>query len=313
MKAAVLESYGSADQFKIKEVPTPDFKEGQILIRNEASSVNPVDALVRSGSLKLASGLFGPQIIGSDFSGTVVATKSPKFKIGDQVFGHVSPITGGAYAEYVAVDDSVAALKPETISYEEAGSLSLVATTAWQGLVDEGKIEAGDHVLINGCTGGVGSIAVQVAKSWGAIVTGMCSGKNLETARELGCDVVIDYEKETLPPTEKYDLIFDASGKFSFSEVKGHLKDDAYYVTTRPDAKDFGSAVETGIDLLFRKQMKMFMAKPNAEDLEKIKLLLEDGHLKPLVAQTFPLEQIAQAHHKLEEGHFVGKVAIKIS
>ena len=294
MKAAVLESYGSAEQFIIREAPTPDIKEGQILIRNEASSVNPVDTIVRSGAMKLASGLFGDQIIGSDFSGTVIATKSDKFTIGDEVFGHVSPVKGGAYAEYLAV--------------EEAGSLSLVATTAWQGLVDQGQIEAGDEVLINGCTGGVGSIAVQVAKSWGAIVTGLCSTEHVQTARELGCDEVIDYKTQSIPATKRYDLIFDASGKFSFDDIKDHLTEEAYYVTTRPDIKD----VSTAIDVIFRKQVRPFMAKPNGNDLEKIKMLVEDGHLKPYVAEAFPLENITQAHQKLEEGHFVGKVAVTI-
>ncbi len=308
MKAAVLESYGSAEQFIVRETSTPEIKEGQILIRNEASSVNPVDTIVRSGAMKLASGLFGDQIIGSDFSGTVIATKSEKFNIGDEVFGHVSPVKGGAYAEYLAVDEDVAAIKPKNISFEEAGSLSLVATTAWQGLVDQGQIEAGDEVLINGCTGGVGSIAVQVAKSWGAIVTGLCSTENVQTARELGCDEVIDYKTQSIPANKRYDLIFDASGKFSFDDIKGHLTEEAYYVTTRPDIKDVGTA----IDVIFRKQVRPFMAKPNGEDLEKIKILVEDGHLKPYVAEAFPLENITQAHQKLEAGHFVGKVAVTI-
>ncbi|MCK7555467.1 NADP-dependent oxidoreductase [Chitinophaga sedimenti] len=219
MKAAVLAHYGAPENFEVKEVQVPEIQEGQILVHNYASSVNPVDTMVRRGTLKLVSGLFGEHIIGSDFAGVVNASKSSRFKPGDEVFGFKNAVAGHAYAEYVVVDENNAALKPNNINFTEAASMPLVALTAWQGLTREGKLQAGQRVLINGCTGGVGCMAVQLAKHMGAIVTGTCSTHHKLLAGELGCDEVIDYEKEQLPEDGRFDVIFDTAARLTLSDV----------------------------------------------------------------------------------------------
>lgn len=312
MKAAVLKHYGSPDQFVIKDLDVPEPKEGEILIRNHASSVNPVDLIVRQGTLRLVTGLFGEPVIGCDYSGTVVTSRSSRFKEGDEVYGCMSPFTGHAYAEMAAVDADAAALKPTNLSFTEAASLPTTALTAWQGLVNEGRLMAGDHVLINGCTGGVGCAAVQIAQSLGATVTGTCRGEHVAAARELGCDDVINYETESIPKDRRYRLIFDAAGKMTWDDAKDSLTDDGLLVVTKPHAEDVGSALTAAGDLA-RSRMKLVTVRPNATDLMKLKDLVEQGKLRPYVARTFSLEQVGQAHQMQEDGSFVGKLALAIA
>lgn len=311
MKAAVLEHYGSPQEFKIKEVPTPEIEDGQVLIRNHASSVNPVDALAREGTLRLSSGLLGEPVLGSDFCGTVIASKSSRFREGDEVFGFVSPTTGHAYAEQVAVAENAAAPKPTNISFTEAGSLPMVSITAYQGLVKDGGLQAGQRVLINGCTGGVGSAAVQIAKSLGAYVVGTCQGEHAAVARAMGCDEVLDYETQQIPQDQSFDLLFDTAAKLTLSDVEKSLTEQGLLVTTKPPLDGVGTALESAVDLV-KARMKMVHADPTTADLTKMKDLVEQGQLKPYVAQTFPLAQLPQAHEMLEKGGFVGKVAVAI-
>ncbi|MGI4866231.1 MAG: NAD(P)-dependent alcohol dehydrogenase [Janthinobacterium lividum] len=311
MKAAVLEHYGSPQQFKIKDVDAPKLKSGQILIRNYASSVNPIDALVRQGTLRFASGLWGNAVIGCDFGGVVVESQSSRFQVGDEVFGFVSPMTGHAYAEQVAVQENVAALKPANLSYIEAAALPMVSLTAYQGLTAKGRLRAGQRVLINGCTGGVGAAAVQIAKALGAHVTGTCQGGRRAVARELGCDEVLDYHTQSIPQNHSFDLIFDTAAKLTLSQVEKSLTSTGLLVTTKPAYSNLTSAFSSAIDLL-KPRMKMVQAKSKSEDLVKIKALVEQGQLKPIIAQAFPLEEIAKAHELLARGGFVGKVAVEI-
>jgi len=312
MKAAVLKKYGSVDQFVIKDVPVPELKDSQILIRNYASSVNPVDTLVRKGKMQLLSGSGKEKVIGSDFSGVVLASRSKKFKIGDEVFGFMNSLKGKAYAEIVQVSDDCVVHKPSNLSFTEAAVLPLVGLTAWCGIVTEGKIQEGDRVLVLGCTGGVGSAAVQIAKKFGAYVTGTCSGKHVDFAYQLGCDLVYNYEMESVPETEVYDLIFDATGLFHLSEFENQLTAEALFISTRGGAKDFMSGIESAIEIAFKKRMKVIVVKPNSKDLVALKEMVEKGELKPLIAKTFPIEQIGEAHLMVEEGSFTGKVAVEI-
>lgn len=312
MKAAVLENYGPADAFKIKDVAAPKIQDGQILIRNKATSVNPVDAIVRSGKFRLLSGMFGDHIIGSDFCGIVVASKSPSFKQGDEVYGFNRAIKGGAYAELVVADAKEAAIKPHNLSCTEAASLPLVATTALQGLVKLGKLKKGQNILINGCTGGVGSAAVQIAKTYDATVTGICKGKYADYARSIGADHVIDYKTEKIPTGNQYDLIFDCAGKLTISDVKDSLKKDAMFVTTKGNLDSAGGMFRTATDLIFNSHMKFVVLKPSGIDLLHLRELIEAGKLKPSVHQTFPLERITDAHRMVENESFTGKVAVEI-
>lgn len=312
MKAAVLKKYGSVDQFTIKDVPVPELKDSQILIRNYASSVNPVDTLVRKGKMKLLSGPGKDKVIGSDFSGVVLASRSKKFKIGDEVFGFLNSMKGKAYAEIVQVSDECVAHKPSNLTFTEAAVLPMVGLTAWRGIVTEGKVQEGDRVLVLGCTGGVGSAAVQIAKKFGAYITGTCSGKHVDFAYQLGCNLVYNYEMESVPDTEMYDLIFDATGLYHLSDFEQHLTAEAMFISTRGGANDFLSGIESAMEIAFKKKMKVIVVKPNVDELLILKEMVENNELKPLVARTFPIEQIAEAHLMVEEGSFTGKVAVEI-
>ena len=311
MKAAVLEHYGAPQEFKIKDLAAPALQEGQLLVRNHASSVNPIDVLVRQGTLRLVSGLTGEPVIGSDFCGTVTESRSSRFQPGDEVFGFVAATTGQAYAELVAVDADLAAPKPTTLSFVEAGVLPMVTMTAYQGLVTEGGLQAGQRVLINGCTGGVGGTAVQIAKALGATVVGTCQGEHMDQARALGCDQVLNYETEAIPQDHTFDLILDTAAKLTLTDVEASLTEQGVLVTTKPAMDDAAHTVSSAVDLL-KPRMKMVHAKSNPDDLLKIKAWVEQGKLRPCVTQTFPLAQIAQAHAQLEHGDVVGKVAIDL-
>ncbi|UYQ95384.1 NAD(P)-dependent alcohol dehydrogenase [Chitinophaga horti] len=311
MKAAVLANYGAPENFQVKEVEVPEIKDGQILVHNYASSVNPVDTMVRKGALRLVSGLFGEQIIGSDFAGVVNASKSAHFKPGDEVFGFKNAVAGHAYAEYVVVDEDNAAIKPYNISFAEAASLPLVALTAYQGLTREGKVMPGQQILINGCTGGVGCMAVQIAKKLGAIVTGTCSAHHMIIAGELGCDEVIDYEKSGIPQDGRYDVIFDTAAQLTLSDIEKSLKPEGVLVTTKPPSDDLGEMLSSAVDL-FRARMRAFMVEPVAKDLEVIRQLVEAGELRPVVMKTFPLANTGLAHKMLEAESVTGKIVIEI-
>ena len=312
MKAAVLKKYGSVDQFTIKDIPVPELKDSQILIRNYASSVNPVDTLVRKGKMKLLSGSGKEKVIGSDFSGVVLASRSKKFKIGDEVFGFLNSMKGKAYAEIVQVSDECVVHKPSNLSFTEAAVLPMVGLTAWRGIVTEGKVQEGDRVLVLGCTGGVGSAAVQIAKKFGAYVTGACSAKHVDFAYQLGCNLVYNYEMESVPETEIYDLIFDATGLYHLSDFEQRLTAEAMFISTRGGANDFLSGIESAMEIAFKKKMKVIVVKPKVDELLILKEMVENNELKPLVARTFPIEQIGEAHLMVEEGSFTGKVAVEI-
>lgn len=312
MQAAVIEAYGEADKFTIKEVQAPELEYGQILISNKASSVNPVDTLVRKGKMKLVTGLFGEHIVGSDFSGIVIESKSKKFKVGDEVFGFKNALKGHAYAQQVAVDEDNAALKPAGLSFTEAASLPLAASTAWQGMVEDGQLKQGARVLITGCTGGVGTAAVQIAKSFECEITGTCSSKNMEFAKSLGCDKVIDYKNDKIPENEQYDLFFDANGGLTISDVKSNIAHNGMFVSTRGGMNDTKSTISGTVDLVLQSKMKIVHASPKTTDLQKLQLLVDQGKLKPYIAATFSLSQLQQAHEMQEQGGFTGKIVIAI-
>jgi NADPH:quinone reductase-like Zn-dependent oxidoreductase len=212
----------------------------------------------------------------------------------------------------VVADAQETAIKPANISFTQAASLPLVATTAWQGLVKFGKLKKGMNILINGCTGGVGSAAVQIAKTFGAAVTGVCNGKYTEYARSLGCDNVIDYKTQQIPTDIQYDLILDAAGKLTISDVKHSLANDAMFVTTKGNLETAGGMFRTATDLLLNKHMKFVVLKPSGADLTHLKEMIEQGKLTPHIHQTFPLEQVGSAHNMVENESFPGKIAIEI-
>lgn len=315
MKAAVIDRYGPPEVLHYTDVAQPPIKPDQLLVKVHASSINPIDWKIRKGMLKILTGTKFPLILGFDLAGEVVAVgdRVTRFQVGDQVYARLDQMVGGAYAEYVAVAEKVAAHKPTTISYLEAAAVPLAAMTALQGLRDEGQLKAGQRVLINGASGGVGTYAVQLAKILGAgDVVGVCSAQNLDLVRQLGGDRAIDYHQhDFIQDNVRYDLIFDVVGNRSFNECKRVLQPQGIYVTTQPYPGNYARSLASR--LIPGPKYNVVMQQSKAEDLTFLKVQIESGNLRSVVDRTFPLTDIAAAHAYAEQGHSVGKVAIAIS
>ena len=313
MKAILTKEYGNANVLAMADIEKPTIEDGELLIQVMATSVNPMDWKIRSGEMKMMTGKTPPQVLGADFAGIVSEVNSSVkgFKRGDEVYGMVNGMKGGAYAEYLKIKEDMLALKPSSINFDEAASLPLVAQTAYQALVHKAQVKKGDHVLINGATGGVGSAAVQIAKALGGTVTGVCSTKNIEFAKSLGADHIVDYKKENvLTNRNSYDIIFDTIGNHSFAEFKPTLKPGGTFVTTMPTipAMLFGSILN-----LFRsKKSEIVMSASKTEDLNAIRKMVQEGKLKPQITEIFTMDKIKDAHILSEKGRVVGKIVIKI-
>lgn len=312
MKAAIIKRYGSADAFRIQDMPRPTPAEDEVLVRVRASSVNPVDWKIRQGGLKFLTGKNFPKILGSDFSGEIVEAgdKTDGYKPGQLVYGMNNAVKGGAYAEYLAVKINKLAPKPTNLSHVEAAAIPMAALTALQAL-KKGGIRAGQKVLVNGASGGVGSFAVQIARNYHASVDGVCSGRHVELVQKIGADRVINYEKESvLPDTPTYDLILDAHGSLSFSNARKALREGGQLVSTLPSVEKvfwlFASKF-TG-----NKGIHIISVKPNPTDLSELRTLIDEGMIKPVIDSVYPLEDIDEAHRKSEEGHAGGKIVVSV-
>ncbi|MDF5739284.1 MULTISPECIES: NAD(P)-dependent alcohol dehydrogenase [unclassified Nostoc] len=310
MKAVVIRRYGAAKVLQYEDVEQPKIEPTQLLVKVRASSVNPIDWKIRQGMLSLITGSKFPKILGFDVAGEVVAIGSgvTRFKPGDAVYGSTS-FPGGGYAEFAAVPENLVVLKPTNLSYEEAAAVPLAALTALQALRDQGNIQTGQTVLINGAAGGVGSFAVQIAKALGAVVTGVSSTKNLDLVKSLLADRVIDYtQQDFTEDTAQYDIIFDAVGKRSLSETRKVLKPNGVYITTVPNAKVSLEIVLTAF--LPGQKAKFLFEKPNTPDLVYLKELIEAGKIRVVIDRTYPLQEVAAAHDYSETGRAVGKIAL---
>jgi NADPH:quinone reductase-like Zn-dependent oxidoreductase len=326
MKAIVYCDYGLAN-VKLEQIEKPVPNDDQVLVRVRAASVNPYDWHFVEGTpyvmRAMGVGLRKPKDIrlGVDFAGTVdaVGKNVTQYKPGDEVFGG----RAGAFAEYVCRRATGAiALKPANVSFEQAASLNIAGITALQGIRDKGKVQSGQKVLINGASGGVGTFAVQIAKSFGANVTGVCSTRNLDLVRSLGADQVIDYTKEDFTKgTERYDVILDNVGVgHSLSDYRRVLAPNGKYVLIGGGGvKDQGflgglaKALWAPVFSKFAKQdMGMMMADPSTKDLTILGQLTEDGKLKPVIDRTYKLEEVPQALAYVEQGHARGKVVINV-
>lgn len=313
MKAFVIRRYGSAEVLQYEDVEQPKIKPDQILVKIHASSVNPVDWKIRQGMLQLLTGYNFPMILGFDLAGEVVEVGSGvrRFQLGDAIYGSTA-LPGGAYAEFAAIPENLAAPKPMNLSYEEAAVVPLAALTALQALRDQGNIQSGQTVLINGAAGGVGIFAVQIAKALGTKVTGVCSTKNLDLVKSLGADRVIDYKQQDFTQeTGQYDIIFDAVGKRSPSDCKRVLKPNAVYITTLPSAESFVQSILT--TFLPGQKVKFILEKPNTKDLLYLKELIESGNIRVVIHRTYPLSELAAAHTESETERAVGKIAIAVT
>ncbi|KAB2879819.1 NAD(P)-dependent alcohol dehydrogenase [bacterium] len=323
MKAITYTQYGSPDVIRFEDVEKPVVKNDGVLVKIYAASLNAYDWHFLTADIFLVRlmgvGLFKPKNprLGADFSGRVeaVGKNVTQFKPGDEVYGDAASFGNGAFAEYIALPEKAMALKPSNLSFEEAAAVPMAALTALQGLRDEGKIQAGQRVLINGASGGVGTYAVQIAKWFGAEVTAVCSTRNMDQARTLGADHVIDYTKENFTQSGKlYDLIFAANGYHPLSAYKRALTPKGIYIMAGGTGTQIFSAMLLGPLMSNKggKKMGGVSAKINQKDLFIMKELLESGKVVPVIDRRYPLSQTADALRYLGTGHARGKVVITV-
>jgi NADPH:quinone reductase-like Zn-dependent oxidoreductase len=276
-----------------------------------AVSVNPVDVVIRKNRIMSFFVNRGSKITGSDLSGKIesIGRTVVSVKNGDDVFGFRQ---GGTTAEYVAISEKKIAIKPINMTFEEAAAVPLAALTALQALRDKGNICSGQNVLINGASGGVGTYAVQIAKSFGTNVTGVSSTKNLELIKSLGADKVIDYTKEDFTKThQRYDIILDAVAKSSYSKCKKILNQGGIFISTRFSPLLLIQVMST---VLFgSKKAKTVFVNSNTKDLEIIGELIKENKVKSIIAQSYPMNKTSEAHLHIENGHTRGKVVISIN
>ena len=316
MKAMVYTKFGPPDVLQLREVEKPCPKDNEILIKVHAASANAYDwrhlradpFLIRL----MGAGLLKPKhkILGADMAGQVeaVGVNVKQFRPGDEVFGDGGY---GGFAEYACVDENRFVLKPADLTFEEAAAVPMAALTALQGLRDKGLIQAGQKVLINGASGGVGTFAVQIAKSFDAEVTGVCSTTKMDLVRSIGTDHVIDYTQEDVTKNGKlYDLIFDVAAYRSISEYKRLLSSGGIYVLA-------GGSMPRILQLMLKsmagaKNMRLVIANANQKDLHFIRELMNAGKVRSIIDKRYPLSETAEALRYLEEGHARGKVVIVV-
>jgi len=319
MKAIVCTQHGPPDVLQFKEVATPTPADDEVLIRLYAASVNPLDRYFMRGAplIRLIPGLRTPKhkILGADIAGRVeaVGKNAKQFQPGDEVFGAKGV---GGFAEYVCAIQDKLALKPANMSFENAAAVPVAAITALQGLRDKGRIQRGQKVLVDGASGGVGTFAVQIAKSFGAEVTAVCSTRNVDTARSIGADHVIDYTQEDFTQSgRRYDLIMGANAHHSIFDYRRALSQDGIYVAVGGGLFQIFQAMILAplLSLIGSKKTCFFIANINQKDLVFLKELLEAGKVVPIIDRRYPLSDAAEALRYLEGGHAQGKIVITVA
>jgi len=317
MKAAVYTQYGFPEVLQLKEVAKPAPKDNEILLRIKATAVNSGDVRLRKAdpfAVRFFFGLLQPKInvLGSVFSGEVesVGKQVKRFKAGDRVFGHTD-MSFGAYAEYICLpEDGSLALKPVNISHNEAAVIPFGGVTVLH-FIKKAMIKANQKILIVGASGAVGSAAVQLAKSYGAIVTGVCSTSNIDLVKSIGADKVIDYTKEDFNQNgEIYDLIFDAVKTISVSRSLKSLAKNGVMILSAAGMPEMLQGL--WISMTSKRKVMTGVISHNAADIIFLKELIETGKFKPVIDRTYPLEQIAEAHAYAEKGHKKGNIIINI-
>jgi NADPH:quinone reductase-like Zn-dependent oxidoreductase len=308
MKAVVIHEYGGPEVLKYEDVPRPEPKEDQILVRVVAAGANPVDGMIRSGMFANEKRAF-PIILGGDIAGLVekVGSKVTKFKAGDPVFAYVSLDNSGGYAEYALTTERETALRPKSLTYAEAAAVPIVALTAWQALIDTAKLKPGQAVLIHGGSGGVGTFAIQIAKARGAKVIATASTRNQDLLKQLGADVTIDYTKQKFEDVAKdVDVVLDSIGKDTLARSYGVVKKRGFIVSivARPDQSELDKRGIHGAAL---------SVEPNSDELAEIRKLIDEKKIRVIVSQTFPLSEAAKAQEQVATGHTRGKIVLKVA
>jgi NADPH:quinone reductase-like Zn-dependent oxidoreductase len=321
MRAAVYSSYGPPNVVQIKDIEKPIPNDNEVLIKVRAASVNPSDWHLMRGMpyfLRITVGLRKPKItrLGMDVAGHVeaVGRNATQFKPGDEVFG----LCRGAFAEYACTSESGLVLKPGNVTFEQAASVPAATFTSLQGLRDKGKIQPGQQVLINGAAGGVGTFAVQIAKSFGAEVTGVCSTRNVEMVRSIGADRVIDYTREDFTRSgHRYDVILDSIGDHSLSACRRVLNTTGIYIVNGgPDGRCIGPLARgiraLGLSCFVSQDRVMFLVRKSREDLTIMRDLIKAGKVTPVIDRRYGLDEVPEAIRYMEKGHARGKVVITL-
>jgi len=324
MKAIVYKKYGSPDVLHLQDVEMPPLDEGKVLVKVHAASINAGDWHMLTADFflmrLLGVGLFKPKypILGADIAGCVeaVGRNVKQFRPGDAVFGDIFGLGSGSFAEYISVPESALALMPSNVSFEEAAAVPVAAVTALQGLRDQGHIQPGQKILINGASGGVGMFAVQIAKAFGAEVTAVCSTRNLAMARSLGADHVIDYTKEDFTKNrQQYDLILAVNGYQPLAAYKRALTPQGIYVFAGGLPAQMAQSLFLG-PLMSKsdgRKMTKVMKKANQKDLIFIRDLMEDGKIRPVIDDCYPLSKTTEAFQYFGKRHTRGKVVITVA
>jgi len=324
MKAIVQTQYGSADVLKLAEVDQPILSDNSVLVRVHATSVHAGDCHLMRGKPFLIRLIYGGmrspkiKILGTDVAGEVkaVGTAVTQFKPGDQVFGDLSEAGFGAFAEYVCVPETALGLKPTHLTFEEAATIPVSAITALQGLRDVGKLQPGQKVLVKGASGGVGSFAVQLAKTFGAEVTGICSPSKFKMVQDIGADQVLDYQQaKTDLKQQSYDLLLDMAAYNSVFEYLPILKPKGSYVLVGGSIARLFQVMlfESLISRMSHRRVKCLVQKPNQADLAVLKDLVEAGKIRPYVDRCYSLAEVPTAIRAIEQRQVKGKIAISVS
>jgi NADPH:quinone reductase-like Zn-dependent oxidoreductase len=304
MKAVIINEYGNEDVVNYVDVERPDPKKDEILVKVHFAGVNPVDWKIRGG-LGERLGLKLPIMLGGEIAGTIekIGDEVRDFKEGDAVYGI---ITSGGYAEYAIAKRGDIAPKPKSLDFENAAAIPLGALTAWQAIFDLANLSRGQRIVIAGASGGVGSLAVQLAKAKGAFVIGIASGRNKEFVRDLGADEFVDYTKQKFEEVVKdVDVVFDAVGGDTFERAFQTLKKGGFLVTSVAFPSE-DKAREFGV-----KTARVF-CKPNANELAEITRLIDEGNFKAHISTILPLAEVKKAHRLSESGHTRGKIVLQV-
>ena len=325
MKTIVQDEYGSPDVLKLWDIGKPETKDNEVLVHVHAAGVNPGDWAIMSGLPYIARPVYGLRkpknaVRGTDVAGTVetVGTGVRRLQPGDEVFGLCSGL-GGAFAEYASVSEDALALKPTNLSFEQAAAVPTAGLVALQALRDHGGVRAGQKVLINGASGGIGTFAVQIAKALGAEVTGVCSTRNVDLVRSIGADHVIDYTWEDFTQKDqRYDFILDNVANHSLSDLRRALTPTGTLV---PNSGGFdnhwfasgGRVISAHVlNRFVSHRLRPFLVSPKFEDLLVLKEMIEAGKMTPVIDRTYPLSETSQAIGHVGEGHARGKVVITL-
>jgi NADPH:quinone reductase-like Zn-dependent oxidoreductase len=315
MKAIVYSNYGGPEVLKLKDIETPKPKPSEVLVKVEAISLNPVDAKARRGGFRPMSDLLKfPRVTGTDFSGVIIETGKnvSGFKVGDSVYGWANPlINNGSAAEMLTISEKSIALVPSNINLAESSAFPCGALTSLIVLRDLASIRDGHKILINGSSGGTGTMALQIAKILGGEITAVTSSRNSERIKnDFNPDYIIDYTKsDFIKDDKKYDVIFDVQGNKSFNEIQECLTSNGIYITTQPSIYN---SIDVARSILSKKKSKIVIVRSKTSDLNHIRIWVEEGKIKPVIEKVYEFDQFKEAYEHLATGRVKGKILLKI-